>query len=307
MNADPAKTSSQTVGLAAAPASTGLTTFPGGHRRVLGAIVRNPVAMSGLLILAIAFLVAVFAPLLYPLDPLAMVGQPFLWPGESFRFPLGTDSLGRDLAAGLAYGTRTSLGIGTCATAIGVMLGVVIGALSGYFGGVVDNILVRLTEIFQTLPSFVFVVVLVAIAGPSIVTIACSIGLVTWPTIARLVRAEFRSIREKEFVLAARGLGYGHFRIITVEILPNALPPIIVTTSIMLASAILWESALSFMGLGDPNIISWGSMIGAGREFLRTNWYLAALPGVAIVFVVLAMNLIGDGLNDALNPRLAKD
>jgi peptide/nickel transport system permease protein len=132
------------------------------------------------------------------------------------------------------------------------------------------------------------------------------IGVVTWPTIARLVRAEFRAIREKDFVTAARGLGYGHARIIFVEILPNALPPIIVTASVMVATAILMESALSFMGLGDPNQISWGSMIGSGREALRTAWFLTAIPGVAIVVTVLALNLIGDGLNDALNPRLAE-
>jgi peptide/nickel transport system permease protein len=134
-----------------------------------------------------------------------------------------------------------------------------------------------------------------------------AIGLITWPTIARLVRAEFRSLREKEFVLAARSLGYGHARIIFREILPNALPPIIVTSSVMVASAILMESALSFLGLGDPNAVSWGSMIGAGRELLRTAWYLTALPGLVIVLAVLSLNLIGDGLNDALNPRFSGD
>mgnify|MGYP002129841653 CR=1 FL=1 len=150
-------------------------------------------------------------------------------------------------------------------------------------------------------------VVLVAIAQPAIGTIVVAIGLVTWPTVARLVRAEFRSLREKDFVLAARALGYSHARIILREILPNALPPIIVTSSVMVASAILLESALSFMGMGDPNVISWGSMIGAGRELLRTAWYLTAAPGLAIVFAVLAFNLIGDGLNDALNPRFSQE
>jgi peptide/nickel transport system permease protein len=137
------------------------------------------------------------------------------------------------------------------------------------------------------------------------VTIA--IAIVSWPTVARLTRAEFRAIREKDFVLAARGLGFGHARIIFHEILPNALPPLIVTSSVMVAGAILMESALSFMGLGDPNRVSWGSMIGAGRDVIRTAWYLTALPGLAIVFTVLALNLIGDGLNDALNPRFSEE
>jgi peptide/nickel transport system permease protein len=138
-------------------------------------------------------------------------------------------------------------------------------------------------------------------------TVIVAIGLVTWPTVARLTRAEFRALRQKDFVLAARSLGYGHARIVFHEILPNALAPIIVTASVMVASAILMESALSFMGMGDPNAVSWGSMIGAGRELLRTAWYLTAAPGLAIVFTVLAFNLIGDGLNDALNPRLARE
>jgi peptide/nickel transport system permease protein len=147
----------------------------------------------------------------------------------------------------------------------------------------------------------------VAIVQPSVGTESFAIAIVTWPTVARLTRAEFRSIREKDFVMAARSLGYGHLRIILSEILPSALPPIIVTASVMVASAILMESALAFMGLGDPNIVSWGSMIGSGREFLRTAWYLSALPGIAIMLTVLALNLIGDALNDALNPRVGRD
>jgi peptide/nickel transport system permease protein len=190
--------------------------------------------------------------------------------------------------------------------AIGVATGILVGSTAGYFGGWIDDLLVRVMEVFQTAPAFLLLIVLVAILSPSVDAVIFGIGVVTWPTIARLVRAEFRAIREKDFVTAARGLGYGHARIIFVEILPNALPPIIVTASVMVATAILMESALSFMGLGDPNQISWGSMIGSGREALRTAWFLTAIPGVAIVVTVLALNLIGDGLNDALNPRLAE-
>lgn len=281
--------------------------LPASGRRALRVFLRNPTALAGCAFLLAFALLALAAPWLYPGDPLDMVGQPFLWPGQESAYPLGTDSMGRDVAAGIAHGARVSLLVGICATLIGLTLGIAVGAVSGYFGGWVDEALQRLVVLFQTIPSFILLVVLVSIARPSIRTIVLAIGLVTWPTVARLVRAEFRSLRSKDFVLAARSLGYGPARIIAREILPNALPPIIVTSSVMVASAILTESALSFMGMGDPNVISWGSMIGAGRELLRTAWYLTAAPGLAIVFVVLAFNLIGDGLNDALNPRFSPE
>lgn len=275
--------------------------------RALRAFFRNPAAIVATAFLVYVTIVAIAAPLIYPEDPLSMVARPFLWPGQNPKYPLGTDSLGRDVTAGLVWGSRISLVIGIAAMALGVTIGIVVGAAAGYFGGRIDDGLVRLIEIFQTTPSFLMLVVLVAIAEPRVESITVGIALVTWPTIARLVRAEFRSLREKDFVTAARGLGYGHARIIFIEILPNALPPIIVTSSVIVASAILMESALSFMGLGDPNRISWGSMIGAGRETLRTAWYLTAVPGIAIVLTVLALNMIGDALNDALNPRLSGD
>ncbi|MBM3547815.1 MAG: ABC transporter permease [Alphaproteobacteria bacterium] len=278
-----------------------------GAWRSLRAFLRNPSAVIASLFLVFVTLVAIAAPLIYPEDPLSMVTRPFLWPGQNPQFPLGSDTLGRDVAAGLVWGSRISLIIGIAAMALGVTIGIVVGAAAGYFGGRIDDALVRLVEIFQTTPSFLMLIVLVAIAEPRVESITVGIALVTWPTIARLVRAEFRSLREKDFVTAARGLGYGHLRIIFIEILPNALPPIIVTSSVIVASAILMESALAFMGLGDPNRISWGSMIGAGRETLRTAWYLTAVPGVAIVLTVLALNMIGDALNDALNPRLSSE
>jgi peptide/nickel transport system permease protein len=278
-----------------------------GSGRARRAFLRNPAAVLASGFLIFVTVIAFAAPLIYPEDPLSMVARPFLWPGQNPQFPLGSDSLGRDVAAGLAWGSRISLIIGIAAMALGVSIGIVVGATAGYFGGRIDDALVRLVEIFQTTPSFLMLIVLVAIAEPRVESITVGIALVTWPTIARLVRAEFRSLREKDFVTAARGLGYGHLRIIFIEILPNALPPIIVTSSVIVASAILMESALSFMGLGDPNRISWGSMIGASRETLRTAWYLTAVPGVAIVLTVLALNMIGDALNDALNPRLSAE
>ena len=276
-------------------------------RRALKVFLSNPNALFGTSFLVFVIVIALLAPVLYPDDPLSMVGRPFLWPGQDSAFPLGTDSLGRDVLSGILHGSRISLFVGLTATALGLSFGVLVGSLAGYFGGWVDDVLVRLIEIFQTLPSFVLLVVLVAIAQPSATTVTLAIAVISWPTVARLTRAEFRAIREKDFVMAARSLGYGHARIIFGEILPNALPPIIVTSSVMVATAILMESALSFMGLGDPNVVSWGSMIGTGRELVRTAWYLTALPGLAIVFTVLALNLIGDGLNDALNPRFSQD
>lgn len=276
-------------------------------RRVLRRLASNPNAVIGLLILATATILALLAPVFYPGDPLAMVGRPLTWPGANARFPLGTDFMGRDVLAGIVHGARISLLVGIAATAVGLVIGIFVGAVGGYFGGRTDDALVRLTEIVQTMPSFILLIVIVSIAGPSALNVTLGIALVSWPTIARLTRAEFRAIREKDFVAAARSLGYGDGRIILAEILPNAAPALIVTSSIMVATAILMESALSFLGLGDPNVVSWGSMIGAGRELIRTAWYLTALPGLAIVVTVFALNLIGDGLNDALNPRYSDD
>ena len=210
------------------------------------------------------------------------------------------------MLAGIVHGGRVSLQVGMLASLFGVLLGLSIGALAGYFGGRIDYGLQRLIEIFQTMPSFVLLVALVAIAQPSVPTLVFAIGIISWPTVARLVRAEVRSIREREYILAARSVGYSHLRIIVLEVLPNILPTLIVTTSIMVASAVLMESALSFMGLGDPNQVSWGSMIGSGREQIRTAWYLTAIPGLAIFLTVLAFNLIGDGLTDAFNPTQAQ-
>lgn len=274
--------------------------------RALRLFLSNPNALIGLAFLSLVVIVAVLAPVIAPGNPLAMVGRPFLWPGQDMAHPLGTDSMGRDVLAGLVHGARISLFVGIAAASLCLGLGLVTGAVAGYFGGRIDDVLVRIIETFQTLPSFVLVVVLVAIVQPTAMTIAIAIAIVTWPSIARLARAEFRALRHRDFVQAARSVGYSDARIIFREILPNALPPIIVTASVMVATAILMESALSFMGLGDPNSVSWGTMIGSGRELIRTAWYLTALPGLAIVFTVLALNLIGDGLNDAFNPRFHK-
>ncbi|AMG45974.1 ABC transporter permease [Achromobacter xylosoxidans] len=283
---------------AAAPSPT--------RRGALGQLLGNPAAVAGALLLLFILLAALAAPWLFPHDPLDMVGPPILWPGQDPGFWLGTDTMGRDVAAGLAHGARVSLTVGVTAALLSLLIGIAVGAAAGYFGGWVDVALMRVTELLQTIPAFLLVVVIVAIARPSVTVIALSIGVASWPVVARLVRAEFRTLRESEFVQAARTLGYGHARIALLEILPNALPPVIVTTSVLVANAILMESALSFMNMGDPNAVSWGSMIGDAREMLRTAWYLAALPGVSIILTVLSLNLLGDALNDAFNPRLSR-
>ncbi|WP_336234866.1 ABC transporter permease [Achromobacter dolens] len=276
------------------------------RRGALGRLLANPAAVAGALLLLLILLAAATAPWIFPHDPLDMVGPPILWPGQDHEFWLGTDTMGRDVAAGLAHGARVSLTVGVTAALLSLVIGIAIGAAAGYFGGWVDVALMRVTELLQTIPAFLLVVVIVAIARPSVTVIALSIGVASWPVVARLVRAEFRTLRESEFVQAARSLGFSHARIALLEILPNALPPVIVTTSVLVANAILMESALSFMNMGDPNAVSWGSMIGDAREMLRTAWYLAALPGVSIILTVLSLNLLGDALNDAFNPRLSR-
>jgi peptide/nickel transport system permease protein len=267
---------------------------------------RNRAAVLGLGVFGAVAVTAIVGPLLYTGDPWAMVTRPFLWPGDQRSFPLGSDAMGRDVLAGLIHGAWVSLLIGLAATAASVGIGTTVGALAGYFSGWVDDALMRLTEVFQTIPNFIFVIVLVTIFKPAIRTIVLAIAIVSWPPIARLVRAEFLTLRRREFVQACIVLGMTESRIIWRQILPNCLAPVIVFGSIMVATAILVEAGLAFLGLGDPNVMSWGKMIGDGRGSLRTAWYLSAIPGIAILLTVLSLNLVGEGLNDALNPRIAQ-
>lgn len=265
---------------------------------------RSPPAVIGLLLLMLVLAMAVSADWLYPRDPLALAGRPLIWPFANPRFLLGTDNSGRDIAAQIFHGARISLLIGLVATLISVVIGITIGAVAGYYGDWVDTILMRVTEAFQTLPNFILLLVLVAVFGSTITTVTVAIGIVSWPASARLTRAEFLSLRNREFVQAGRTLGLRDARLIFGDILPNALPPVIVYASVVMAIAILLESALAFLKLSDPNVASWGNLIGAGRDVLRVQWYVSAIPGVAILVTVLAVSLVGQGLNDALNPRL---
>jgi peptide/nickel transport system permease protein len=231
-----------------------------------------------------------------------LVAQPFQPPFEGHLF--GTDQLGRDLTAEVVHGARTSLLIGLLATAIAVLVGATMGGLAGYYGGRIDALLMRFTEMFQTIPFFLFAIVLVTVLTPTIGSVILAISVVSWPPMARLVRGEFLAMRGREFVLACISMGMSDARIILRHILPNALSSIIVTGSLMVATAILIESGLSFLGLSDPNTMSWGYIIGEGRTALRSAWWVCTVPGVAILVTVMAINLVGEGLNDALNPRL---
>ncbi|MDI4234127.1 ABC transporter permease [Bradyrhizobium sp. Arg237L] len=265
---------------------------------------RNRTSVAGLLIVSAVIAMAGSASLLFPGDPLGIVGAAYIAPFETMEFPLGTDPLGRDILAGLFYGARISLLVGLVASLGATVIGTAIGAVAGFHGGRLGSILMRITEMFQTTPNIMLALVLVTILGPSIASVVCSISLVTWPAIARLTRAEFLKLRNQDFVLACVAMGMRSGRIIMTQVLPNALPPIVVMASIIAATAILVESALSFLGLGDPNVVSWGMMIGTGRSVLRSAPYVALFPGLIILFTVLGINLVGEGLNEVLNPRL---
>ena len=267
---------------------------------------RNKGAVLGLGILLIVLLVAALAPLLYSYSPWSMVQRPFLPPFDREGFLFGTDTLGRDIGAGLAFGAQISLLVGVVSTLVALAIGLILGAFAGYYGGLLDNALMRFTEFFQTIPSFALAIVLVAIFQPSTVSVIIAIGVVSWPPVARLVRGEFLSLRSREFVQASVVLGQRNTKIIVSQILPNTLSPVIVMASLMVAQAILLESSLSFLGLGDPNTMSWGYMIGAARSVIRQAWWMSFFPGMAIVLTVLSLNIVGEGLNDALNPHLAR-
>jgi len=262
---------------------------------------KNKAGVLGLVVLTLVLLSAFIGPLLYPVSPFEIQGKKFLAPGG--RFTLGTDYLGRDVLAGIIQGSRTSLMVGITAAALMMTIGIIFGALAGYHGGFIDEALMRLTEFFQVIPAFILAMVVVALFQPSLWTIILAISISTWTGTARILRAEFMSLRERDFVTAARASGSRSARIITREILPNALPPMIVNASLGVGVAILFEAGLSFLGLGDPNVMSWGYMIGSSRVYIRQAWWTVTFPGVAIFLTVLSLSLVGDWLNDFLNPK----
>ncbi|MGB7319711.1 MAG: ABC transporter permease [Planktotalea sp.] len=263
----------------------------------------NTAAMLALFVLSLIILCAIFGPYIYPTDPFDMVWAPFSPPGVD-GFWLGTDYLGRDLMAALIHGARVSIVIGVAAAAVSIFIGVTVGALAGFYKGWVEELLMRITEFFQVLPTLLFSMVIVALFGASLPMITFAIGVVSWTAVARITRSEFLRIRELEYVTASRASGATNAKLMFRVILPNALPPIIVQAALMVGSAILFEAGLSFLGLTDPNVVSWGQVIGSNRQYILDASYTVTIPGVAIFVTVLCISLVGDGLNDALNPKL---
>ena len=266
---------------------------------------RNYSALMGLIILSLIVVISLIGPLVYSTDPFEMVWAPFTKPGDQ-GFILGTDYLGRDLLAQIIHGGKVTLAVGCAAALLSVFIGITIGALSGFYRGWVEEVLMRITEFFQVLPTLLFSMVIVALFGASLPVITFAIGIVSWTAVARITRAEFLRIRELEYVTASRSVGAKNIYLITQVILPNALPPIVVQATLMVGSAILFEAGLSFLGLSDPNVMSWGAIMGNNRQYILLEGYILMYPGLAIFITVLAISLVGDGLNDALNPKLRK-
>lgn len=265
----------------------------------------NQSAVAGLILLAIVLIFSLVGPLVYPIAPTEMVWMPLTPPLES-EYLLGTDYLGRDILAGLINGGRITIAIGASAALLTIVIGVTIGALAGYYGGWVDNLLMRITEFFQVLPNLLLAMVVVMLFSATLTNIAIAIGIVSWTSTARLTRAEFLRLRSMDYVRAERSIGAKNRRIIWAVILPNAAPPLIVSAALSIGTAILFEAGLAFLGLSDPNNMSWGRMIGDNRPYILDSWWGVTFPGIAIFLTVLAISLVGDGLNDALNPKLRK-
>jgi peptide/nickel transport system permease protein len=263
---------------------------------------RNRLAVAGLVLVALTLAMALAAGFAGPAGPFAIFGERLQAP--SFAHWFGTDHLGRDILAGALYGARTSYLVGVLSVLMSVSIGIVVGALSGYYGGWVDDILMRITEIFQVMPRFFLALFVVAIFGANIWGIIFVIGVLNWAEIARLLRAEFMAVKQRPFVTAAHAYGANDMQIIVHEILPNAISPIIVAGALQVASSVLLEAALSFLGVGDPNVMSWGTMLHTAQEFMLYAWWTATFPGLAICLMTIGVALISDGLNDTFNPRL---
>ena len=264
---------------------------------------RSPVAVAGLVLFLAILLLSLVGPMVYDADPFEIVAAP-LSPPLTEGALLGSDQQGRDVLTGLIYGGRATLTVGAAATLISVVIGIAVGAVAGYFGGAVDEALMRFTEFFQVLPALLFAMVLVTLFSPTLTTVVLAIGVVSWPGPARLTRAEFLKIKQFDFVAAEMAIGARRGRIMWQVILPNALPPLVVSATLAVGTAVLFEASLSFLGLGDPNRMSWGLMIGSSRSYMLSSWWAVTFPGLMIFLTVLAVSLIGDGLNDALNPKL---
>lgn len=273
----------------------------GGVQTAWASYRRQGPAVLGLLLLIGLVGVALLASLIAPGDPLRRAGAPLQPP--SFQHWFGTDDLGRDVFAGVVYGSRPSLLIGFAAALTSAVVGTLVGSVAGYFGRLADDLLMRLTELVQVVPRFFLVLIVAALFGPSLTTVALLLGLTFWPGTARLLRAQVLSLRNRDFILAARAIGVPQQRILVRHLLPNAFAVVVVSTSLQVGSAILVEAGLSFLGLGDRSVVSWGNMLNLAQPLIRVAWWAAVFPGLAITLTVVAANLVGDGLNAARDPR----
>jgi len=275
------------------------------RRRLFG----SKTGLVGLIIVIIVSLTAVFAPLLAPHDPakinLAVKHKPPVWmEGGDAKYVLGTDNLGRDMLSRIIYGSRVSLLVGISAVLLAGLIGIVLGLIAGYYGGLIDNVLMRIVDSFLAIPSILFILVVIGVFGSGILTLVVVIGAINWITYARLIRGEVLSIKELDYVKAARSIGVKDRHIIVRHILPNVLSSFIVVATLSVASTILLEASLSFLGLGIQSpTVSWGGVLSVGRDFLATSWWIATFPGLAITITVLGVMFLGDWLRDILDPR----
>lgn len=267
-------------------------------------LLKNKVGVSGLILVVILLFVAIFAPLLAPHDPLQ---QNILmrYRAPSSDYLLGTDEMGRDILSRIIYGSRISLQVGLLAVGFALVTGVILGLLAGYYGGIIDMTIMRFMDIMLAFPSILLAIAIVAILGPQLKNAMLAIGIINVPRFARIIRSSTLSLKETEYVTAARGLGAGDVRIIFYHLLPNAMTPLIIQTTLSIATAILEAAALSFLGLGaQPPTPEWGAMLSDARSSLQRAPWVATFPGIAIIFGVLGFNLLGDGLRDALDPKM---
>jgi len=264
---------------------------------------KNRLAVIGGILVLLVFVFSIFAPFVAPYNP-SVIDIKNILVGPSFSHPLGTDDLGRDVLSRMLWGGRISLEVGFVAVGIATILGVLLGSIAGYYGGWVDSLIMRAVDIMLSIPTIFLVLAVIAILEPSIINIMIVIGLTSWMEPARLIRAEFISLKEREFVIAARAIGATDVRIIMKHVLPNGLSPILVSATMGIGGAVLIESALSFLGLGvQPPTPSWGSLLSSGKDNIEIAWWLSAFPGLAILITVLGYNLLGEGIRDALDPR----
>ncbi len=273
----------------------------------MNAILKNPLALAGLIIIGIISIMAIFAPIIAPFDPNAINVKNILLSPSAAHW-MGTDGLGRDVYSRMLFGARISLLVGIVAVGIATIIGIVLGAIAGFYRGWVDTVIMRLVDVMLSIPTFFLILAVIAFLTPSIWNIMIVIGLTSWMGVTRLVRAEFLSLRNREFVLASQTLGAKDSRLIFKQLLPNSLTPIIVSSVLGIASAVLVESGLSFLGLGvQAPQASWGNILTDGKEYIEFAWWLSMFPGLAILITVMGYNLLGEGLRDALDPRTSNN